>query len=176
MPISARASGKVFAVQTDRMELVGSNRLPPRETGMIVDKGVDFPPKMDAALRAYGEDMWFFRDQSPAGTTRAVNRYQGDHRGCVCATFLYICLLLYSIAATHCLPRLSLRSALLALEKVFSTSLPGCALLPVTFSGPVFPIRRLFISFVRPPALPSSCLRWPKSKVGSPYRYMNPYQ
>ena len=89
MPISARASGKVFAVQTDRMELVGSNRLPPRETGMIVDKGVDFPPKMDAALRAYGEDMWFFRDQSPAGTTRAVNRYQGDHRGYVCVPLFF---------------------------------------------------------------------------------------
>jgi hypothetical protein len=96
MPISARASGKVFdlstpALQTDRMELVGSNRLPPSETGMIVDKGMDFPPEMDAALRAYGEDMWFFRDQSPAGTTRAVNRYQGDHRGCVPLFFLFSC-------------------------------------------------------------------------------------
>ncbi|KAN0139998.1 Ribokinase-like protein [Lactarius tabidus] len=55
--------------------------LPPSETGMIVDRGVDFPPEMDAALREYGEDMWLFRDQSPAGTTRALNRYQGDHRG-----------------------------------------------------------------------------------------------
>ncbi|KAH9179974.1 Ribokinase-like protein [Lactarius sanguifluus] len=55
--------------------------LPPSETGMIVDKGVDFPPEIDAALKAYGEDMWLFRDQSPAGTTRALNRYKGDHRG-----------------------------------------------------------------------------------------------
>lgn len=58
-----------------------SHRLPPSETGMIVDKGVDFPPEIDAALKAYGEDMWLFRDQSPAGTTRALNRYKGDHRG-----------------------------------------------------------------------------------------------
>ncbi|KAI9466751.1 Ribokinase-like protein [Lactarius psammicola] len=55
--------------------------LPPDETGMIVDKGVDFPPEIDAALKAYGEDMWLFRDQSPAGTTRALNQYKGDHRG-----------------------------------------------------------------------------------------------
>ncbi|KAH8999376.1 Ribokinase-like protein [Lactarius akahatsu] len=55
--------------------------LPPSETGMIVDKGIDFPPEIDAALKAYGEDMWLFRDQSPAGTTRALNRYKGDHRG-----------------------------------------------------------------------------------------------
>jgi len=55
--------------------------LPPSEIGMIVNRGVDFPPEMDAALKAYGEDMWLFREQSPAGTTRAINRYQGDHRG-----------------------------------------------------------------------------------------------
>ncbi len=71
---------------------------------MIVDKGVDFPPEIDAALKAYGEDMWLFRDQSPAGTTRALNQYKGDHRGC--AT-LFACLLralFRSIAATHHLP------------------------------------------------------------------------
>ena len=50
---------------------------------MIVDKGVDFPPEIDAVLKAYGEDMWLFRDVSPAGTTRALNLYQGDHRGYV---------------------------------------------------------------------------------------------
>jgi len=48
---------------------------------MIVDKGVDFPAEIDAALKVYGEDMWLFRDQSPAGTTRALNRYKGDDRG-----------------------------------------------------------------------------------------------
>jgi hypothetical protein len=97
MPILARASGTVFDLSTPQrrqiawnsLEIIYSNRLPPSETGMIVDRGVDFPPEMDAALREYGEDMWLFRDQSPAGTTRALNRYQGDHRGC--ATYFLAC-------------------------------------------------------------------------------------
>lgn len=139
---------------------------------MIVDKGVDFPPEMDAALRAYGEDMWWFRDQSPAGTTRALNRYKGDHRGC--ATYFLAC---FFAPSRHLIAhRVSLRPALLALEKVFSTSPPGCESLRVTFSAPVFPIRRLYISYVRPHALPSSCRRWPRSKAGPPYLCTNPYQ
>ncbi|KAH9077447.1 hypothetical protein EDB83DRAFT_1710581 [Lactarius deliciosus] len=36
--------------------------------------------------------MWLFRDQSPAGTTRALNRYKGDHRGLSRpATLHFIC-------------------------------------------------------------------------------------
>lgn len=47
---------------------------------MIVDKGTDFPHTMDAALKAYGESMWFFREQPGTVTTRALNTYSGDHR------------------------------------------------------------------------------------------------
>jgi hypothetical protein len=49
---------------------------------MIIDKGVDFPQTLDAALRTYGESMWFFREQPGAATTRALNTYTGagDHR------------------------------------------------------------------------------------------------
>ncbi|KAI0303136.1 Ribokinase-like protein [Russula brevipes] len=56
--------------------------LPASEVGMIVDKGVDFPQTLDAALRTYGESMWFFREQPGAATTRALNTYTGtgDHR------------------------------------------------------------------------------------------------
>jgi hypothetical protein len=47
---------------------------------MIIDKGLDFPQEIDAALRTYGESMWFFREQPDAATTRALNTYTGDHR------------------------------------------------------------------------------------------------
>jgi hypothetical protein len=47
---------------------------------MIIDKGVDFPQDIDAALRTYGESMWFFREQPDAATTRSLNTYTGDHR------------------------------------------------------------------------------------------------
>lgn len=47
---------------------------------MIIDKGVDFPQEIDAALRTYGESMWLFREQPDAATTRALNAYTGDHR------------------------------------------------------------------------------------------------
>jgi hypothetical protein len=61
-------------------------RLPASETGMIVDKGVDFPQEIDDALKSYGEDMWLFRNRPGAGTTtRALNRYTGDNRGCALA-------------------------------------------------------------------------------------------
>jgi hypothetical protein len=55
-------------------------RLPASEVGMIIDKGVDFPQEIDAALRTYGESMWFFREQPDAATTRALNTYTGGHR------------------------------------------------------------------------------------------------
>jgi len=47
---------------------------------MIVDKGVDFPQEIDAALKTYGESMWFFRQEPGVTTTRALNTYIGDHR------------------------------------------------------------------------------------------------
>ncbi|KAI0254290.1 Ribokinase-like protein [Lactifluus subvellereus] len=56
-------------------------QLPASEIGMIVDKGADFPREIDAALRTYGEDMWFFRNRPGADTTtRALNKYMGDYR------------------------------------------------------------------------------------------------
>jgi len=55
-------------------------RLPASEVGMIIDKGVDFPQEIDAALRTYGESMWLFRERPDAVTTRALNTYTGDHR------------------------------------------------------------------------------------------------
>jgi hypothetical protein len=52
---------------------------------MIIDKGVDFPREIDAALRTYGESMWLFREKpDAASTTRALNSYTGDHREYVC--------------------------------------------------------------------------------------------
>ena len=47
---------------------------------MIVDTGSDFPQEIDAALRKYGESMWFLREQQGQTTTRALNSYIGDHR------------------------------------------------------------------------------------------------
>lgn len=92
---------------------------------MIVDRGVDFPPEMDAALRAYGEDMWLFRDQ--AGTTRAVNRYQGDHRGC--ATYFLACFLLH-----HGISSLT-ASCTLGLRKSFQYLTPRLRITPRDLLG-----------------------------------------
>ncbi|KAL0580763.1 hypothetical protein V5O48_001228 [Marasmius crinis-equi] len=57
--------------------------LPPEEVGMVVDRGPDFPPSMQKTLESYGRDMWLFRDQSNSETTKALNRYRGEHRGSV---------------------------------------------------------------------------------------------
>jgi hypothetical protein len=54
---------------------------------MIVVKGVDFPQEVDAALRTYGESMWYFREQPDTATTRALISYAGDHRECVVYAF-----------------------------------------------------------------------------------------
>ncbi|KAJ3803113.1 Ribokinase-like protein [Lentinula aff. detonsa] len=53
----------------------------PDQVGMVVDKGYDFPSKIESKLKTYGEEMWFFRPQNEAPTTRALNLYTGDHRG-----------------------------------------------------------------------------------------------
>ena len=45
---------------------------------MIVDKGTDFPHPTDATLKAYGESMWYFREQPGTVTTRALNTYSGE--------------------------------------------------------------------------------------------------
>ncbi|KAK7470879.1 hypothetical protein VKT23_002295 [Stygiomarasmius scandens] len=48
---------------------------------MIIDRGHDFPSKIQHELEKYGSDMWLFRDQPESQTTRALNSYRGDHRG-----------------------------------------------------------------------------------------------
>ncbi|KAJ7228851.1 Ribokinase-like protein [Mycena pura] len=53
--------------------------LPPNQIGMIVDRGLDFPPTMERKLNEFGNEMWMYRDQ-PKGTTRALNTYRGDLR------------------------------------------------------------------------------------------------
>ncbi|KAH8113426.1 Ribokinase-like protein [Phellopilus nigrolimitatus] len=63
--------------------------LPPNRIGMIVDRGGDFPPEIQASLAAFGEDMWLFRDDPQRVTTRAVNIYRGDNRGA--ANLHFIC-------------------------------------------------------------------------------------
>lgn len=47
---------------------------------MVVDRGHDFPSKIQDDLDMYDSAMWLFRDQ-PCATTRAVNIYKGDSRG-----------------------------------------------------------------------------------------------
>ncbi|KAH9943109.1 Ribokinase-like protein [Epithele typhae] len=54
--------------------------LPPQAVGMIIDRGYDFPPHIQAELDLYGPDMWLFRDDPGRGTTRALNSYKGEFR------------------------------------------------------------------------------------------------
>jgi len=56
-------------------------RLEPKQIGMVVDKGYDFPKEIDEQLKEYGQDMWLFREQPDRQTTRAVNSYKGELRG-----------------------------------------------------------------------------------------------
>jgi len=65
---------------------------------MIIDKGLDFPQDIDAALRTYGESMWFFREQPDAATTRALNTYTGDHREYVPRRLIIPCVCAFSLA------------------------------------------------------------------------------
>ncbi len=55
-------------------------RLEPDEVGMVVDRGHDWPSYVQKDLERYGSDIWMFRDQPDAKTTRALNSYMGDHR------------------------------------------------------------------------------------------------
>ncbi|KAL1761399.1 Ribokinase-like protein [Schizophyllum commune] len=55
--------------------------LPPSRLGMVVDKGKDWPGHIEGQLNAYGEEMWLYRDQPDALTTRALNIYKGEYRG-----------------------------------------------------------------------------------------------
>jgi hypothetical protein len=57
--------------------------LPASSVGLIVDRGVDFPPAIQAALETYGSDMIHFRERTDGKrlTTRALNIYSGERRG-----------------------------------------------------------------------------------------------
>ncbi|BGP40466.1 hypothetical protein JCM10449v2_004428 [Rhodotorula kratochvilovae] len=54
--------------------------LPPTRLGIVVDRGSDWPDKVEEELRAYGEEMWEFREKPGEPTTRALNLYTGEHR------------------------------------------------------------------------------------------------
>ncbi|EAU84575.2 hypothetical protein CC1G_00094 [Coprinopsis cinerea okayama7 len=58
----------------------GKGRLHPNNIRMIIDKGRDFPLEIEQKLLQYGKEMWSFRDQPNALTTRALNSYLGEHR------------------------------------------------------------------------------------------------
>ncbi len=47
---------------------------------MIVDRGNDWSSDIQEELDKYGPEMWMYRDQLSARTTRALNSYMGDHR------------------------------------------------------------------------------------------------
>ncbi|KAF8592543.1 Ribokinase-like protein [Ramaria rubella] len=51
------------------------------QIGMVVDRGADFPSEILDVLLSYGKDMWLFRKREREGTTRALNKYTGQHRG-----------------------------------------------------------------------------------------------
>jgi len=55
--------------------------LQPQEIGMVIDKGYDFPADILESLSSYGKDMWLFRERQDVVTTRAINKYVGQHRG-----------------------------------------------------------------------------------------------
>ena len=57
------------------------SRLSAENIVMMIDKGRDFPSDLQALLENYGKEMWHFRENPERLTTRAVNRYFGDHRG-----------------------------------------------------------------------------------------------
>ncbi|KAG8700081.1 hypothetical protein FRC09_006180 [Ceratobasidium sp. 395] len=75
------AEGKPTA-KTQATQDPGNNptRLPASTVGQLVDRGIDFPAWVQQELDHYGSDMWHFRDQVTAQTTRAVNRYRGELR------------------------------------------------------------------------------------------------
>ncbi|GAA6060006.1 hypothetical protein JCM10212_001164 [Sporobolomyces blumeae] len=53
--------------------------LPPRRVGILVDRGKDWDPAIEAKLGGYGNDMWVYRDKQ-GETTKALNLYTGEHR------------------------------------------------------------------------------------------------
>ncbi|EIN10681.1 Ribokinase-like protein [Punctularia strigosozonata HHB-11173 SS5] len=84
-----RPTGKVIPPQIGGGGVYGAIGariwLPPQKLGMIIDRGNDFPQPIQAALDAYGPEMWLFRDNPDRGTTRSLNAYRGEQR-----TFSYL--------------------------------------------------------------------------------------
>ncbi|KAF8917788.1 Ribokinase-like protein [Mucidula mucida] len=72
--LSPQESGGTYAAIGARIWLE------PDEVGMVVDRGHDWPSYVQKDLERYGSDIWMFRDQPDAKTTRALNSYMGDHR------------------------------------------------------------------------------------------------
>lgn len=50
--------------------------LPPRDCGLIVDVGHDFPERFKSELKRLGDEMVWFRPRE-GPTTRALNIYSG---------------------------------------------------------------------------------------------------
>nr|XP_019014375.1 uncharacterized protein I206_00457 [Kwoniella pini CBS 10737]OCF53156.1 hypothetical protein I206_00457 [Kwoniella pini CBS 10737] len=63
--------------------------LPPKQCGLIIDKGYDFPQKFINTLKNYGEEMIWFRNR-PDKTTRALNIYSGSKIGEGHQSFKYL--------------------------------------------------------------------------------------
>ncbi|SGY93697.1 BQ5605_C037g11604 [Microbotryum silenes-dioicae] len=56
--------------------------LPPRQLGIIVDRGNDWDclGEVEKSLAKFGEEMWVWRDQKDVETCKALNLYRGEHR------------------------------------------------------------------------------------------------
>lgn len=74
---------------------------------MIVDRGHDFPAWVQDSLESYGTAMWLFRNQVNLETTKAVNIYRGDFRGCD-LVFLSATYILRSSSFNYLTPRVRL--------------------------------------------------------------------
>ncbi|GAA6012021.1 hypothetical protein JCM11491_000138 [Sporobolomyces phaffii] len=53
--------------------------LEPEQVGILVDRGHDWDPQVEAQLDAFGRSMWIYRDKA-GETTKALNLYTGEHR------------------------------------------------------------------------------------------------
>lgn len=66
--------------------------LPASSVGHIVDRGIDFPPAIQASLESYGPEMFYFRERTDGQrlTTRALNIYTGQRTGEGHQSFRYL--------------------------------------------------------------------------------------
>ncbi|KLO20550.1 Ribokinase-like protein [Schizopora paradoxa] len=54
--------------------------LPPTQVGMVIEKGSDFPPRVQADLEKYGRDMWLFKSLPNQLTTRSMTTFRNNQR------------------------------------------------------------------------------------------------